>query len=224
MSSQTNTPPHSRNSISIRQKFRSSSNQLNIYEKHYRTTTKNQVNQFNSTNSASSIESAFEPTLVTIPAITAPRPAPLLLTPSADLPISTPDAEPATLIVTHHTAIDDPYGLDIPYDPIGPSTRAPNGQLPNDWNAVDNLHLNSVLVSSFSHLRIVPRAAMAPWTEALTLAMNRLVAAIEQPISADRRLIIRRALMWYAILPALILRVVGQNSLKTSNTVVKRCY
>jgi hypothetical protein len=54
--------------------------------------------------------------------------------------------------------------------------------------------------------------------------MNRLVSAIEQPISADRRLIIRRALMWYAILPALILRVVGQNSLKTSNTVVKRCY
>jgi hypothetical protein len=110
-----------------------------------------------------------------------------------------------------------------PLEPTDVLARLPSGDLPNGWNAVDALHLDMVLVSPFRHLTLVPAAAMSDWKDAYTLAAEHLIAAINSPLSASKQIEIRRALMWYAALPALLLRKTGQTSKREVNTVRRRC-
>ena len=117
---------------------------------------------------------------------------------------------------------DHPFGLDSPFEPTNPSARLPNGLLINSWRAVDALHLDMALVSPFKHQRLVPKEAMLAWSQAYSLAANRLASAINS--SARGRLNkVRRATWWYAALPALLLRSTTTNSSKTAKAILSRC-
>ena len=117
---------------------------------------------------------------------------------------------------------DHPLGLDTPFEPTDPTARLPNGLLINSWRAVDALHLDTALVSPFKHQCLVPKEAMLAWSQAYSLAANRLASAINS--SARGRLNkVRRATWWYAAHPALLLRSTTTNSSKTARAILSRC-
>jgi hypothetical protein len=80
-------------------------------------------------------------------------------------------------------------------------------------------------VSCFNHIKIVPKPAMSIWVQCYIKASNGLSDALELVPTQDAasRLIIRRAFMWYILLPQLIIRNPGKTSTKNTEIIIMRC-
>ena len=122
--------------------------------------------------------------------------------------------------------IDDPYGKDIPFEATDGFARHIDGKLIDDYNAVDALHLNTALASPFKHHEIVPKKAMSAWRQCYIVIASALIQAMNIPPSTPGRfLALRRAFIYYAILPQLVLRNTSQttNHGRITKDVLKRC-